>query len=205
MALKEYWDKRYSESEYAYGVEPNEYFKANLEKYIPGKILLPAEGEGRNAVFAAKKGWDVSAFDWSVEAKKKADILAGVNGVTINYQVGDLLSIQYKVEEYDAIGLSFAHFTTDSISVFHKKLVSYLRKGGVMIFEAFSKNHLKYVTENPSVGGPKDPDKLFSIEDIAKDFEDFEIIELVEVEINLSEGKYHQGKGSVIRFVGIKQ
>ncbi|EMO25801.1 thiopurine S-methyltransferase domain protein [Leptospira interrogans serovar Bataviae str. HAI135] len=65
------WNERYSKEEFAFGEQPNEYLKEQLEKLEIGKILFPAEGEGRNAVFAAKLGWNVSAFDISVEGKRK--------------------------------------------------------------------------------------------------------------------------------------
>ena len=60
--MKEFWNSRYQEKEYAYGLEPNLFFKSELIKLIPGKALFPAEGEGRNAVFAAKSGWEVTAL-----------------------------------------------------------------------------------------------------------------------------------------------
>ncbi len=66
------WDERYSNEEYAYGEQPNNYLKEQLEKLNVGALLFPAEGEGRNAVFAAKLGWKVSAYDISMEGKKKA-------------------------------------------------------------------------------------------------------------------------------------
>lgn len=65
------WDDRYKSEEFAYGEEPNNYLKEQLEKLNPSTILFPAEGEGRNAVFAAKLGWKVSAFDISEEGKTK--------------------------------------------------------------------------------------------------------------------------------------
>lgn len=71
--MKEFWNGKYSSKEYIYGTEPNEYFKSALEKYRPGTILLPGDGEGRNAVYAAKKGWQVTAFDFSNAAKEKAE------------------------------------------------------------------------------------------------------------------------------------
>jgi hypothetical protein len=83
-------------------------------------------------------------------------------------------------------------------------LDKYLRKGGVIIFEAFSKNHLSYRLKNEKIGGPKDLESLFSINEIKSDFHNYEIMELHETEIELNEGLYHQGKGSVIRFVGKK-
>jgi hypothetical protein len=59
--MNNFWDERYADEEYVYGTTPNQYFKQELEKLTPGKILLPGEGEGRNAVFAATQGWKVTA------------------------------------------------------------------------------------------------------------------------------------------------
>lgn len=81
---KNKWDKRYSSEEFAYGEEPNKYLKQQLDKLKVGTILFPAEGEGRNAVYAALLGWNVFAFDISKEGKKKALQLAKSNNVMIN-------------------------------------------------------------------------------------------------------------------------
>ena len=83
--MKEFWDARYKDSAFAFGEEPNEYFKEQISNLKPGKLLMPAEGEGRNAVFAAKLGWDVHAFDQSLNGQKKAMDLALKNKVNINY------------------------------------------------------------------------------------------------------------------------
>lgn len=66
------WNDRYRHSEYAFGEAPNEYCKAQIDKLPTGKAIFAAEGEGRNAVYAATLGWDVSAFDISIEGKKKS-------------------------------------------------------------------------------------------------------------------------------------
>ncbi|EMJ90880.1 class I SAM-dependent methyltransferase [Leptospira alstonii] len=199
------WNDRYSKDEFAYGEKPNDYLKEQLEKLNVGRILFPAEGEGRNAVFAAKLGWTVSAFDISVEGKKKAFRLAELNKVTIDYQVGELQALNYNAEQFDAIALIYAHFPADIKSSYHKTLDGYLRKNGFVIFEAFSKRHIDYVTKNEKVGGPKEIAMLFSMDELKTDFANYEIIELVEKEIELSEGLFHNGKGSVIRFVGRKK
>jgi 2-polyprenyl-3-methyl-5-hydroxy-6-metoxy-1,4-benzoquinol methylase len=201
----ERWNERYRKDEFAYGEQPNNYLKEQLEKLAVGKILFPAEGEGRNAVFAAKLGWTVSAFDISVEGKNKAIRLAETNKVTIEYRVGELQTLNYKTEQFDVIALIYAHFPADIKSAYHKTLNNYLRKGGLIIFEAFSKRHIDYIAKNEKVGGPKDIAQLFSIDEIKSDFANYEIIELVEKEIELSEGLFHNGKGSVIRFVGRKK
>src|SRR5258706_3146589 len=199
------WNDRYSKNEFAYGVQPNNYLKEQVEKLPVGTILFPAEGEGRNAVFAAKLGWIVSAFDISVEGRNKALRLAQSNNVTIDYQVGELQTLNYNTGQFDAIALIYAHFPADIKSHYHKALDKYLRKDGILIFEAFSKRHIDYIAKNEKVGGPKEIAMLFSIDELKLDFANYEIIELTEKEIELSEGLFHNGKGSVIRFIGRKK
>ena len=201
----ERWNDRYSNEEFAYGEEPNNFFKEQIEKLTPGTILFPAEGEGRNAVYAAKLGWKVAAFDISEEGKNKALKLAEANNVTIEYKIGELQTLNYRPEQFDAIALIYAHFPAEIKSRLHKTLETYLRKDGIIIFEAFSKKHLEYLAINDKVGGPKDIESLFSIEEIKADFPNYEIIQLEETEIELNEGLFHNGKGSVIRFVGKKK
>ena len=199
-----FWDDRYAADDYVYGQDPNE-FVAEMAMHIPdGPVLCLAEGEGRNAVYAAKLGWTVSAFDISVEGKNKAIQLAETNNVSVDYQVGELQTLNYKAEQFDVIALIYAHFPASIKSQQHKLLVTYLRKGGMVIFEAFSKKHLEYNAKNENVGGPKDLASLFSVDEIKSDFENYEIIELIETEIELNEGLVHNGTGSVIRFVGRK-
>jgi hypothetical protein len=79
----------------------------------------------------------------------------------------------------------------------HRSLGRALKPGGRLILEAFSKDQLAY-----SSGGPQDLDKLFSIEELKNDFEDFIMIEMLrETKTQLSEGEGHNGKASVIRLV----
>jgi 2-polyprenyl-3-methyl-5-hydroxy-6-metoxy-1,4-benzoquinol methylase len=199
------WNERYSKEEFAYGEEPNNYLKEQLEKLDAGAILFPAEGEGRNAVFAATLGWTVSAFDISIEGKNKALRLAEANDVMIDYQVGELPALDLKPEQFDVIALIYAHFPANIKSSYHRELNKYLKKGGLVIFEAFSKKHIDYISRNEKVGGPKDIDMLFSPDEIRSDFSNYDIIELEEKEIELKEGAFHNGRGSVVRFIGRKK
>ena len=199
------WEDRFGKDEFAYGTEPNEFLKTQIDIRTPGNILFAAEGEGRNAVYAARKGWNVSAFDISQEGKKKALKLAKTHHVNLDYQIGFLPELNFTPNQLDAIALIYAHFPADIKSDYHQQLEKLLKPGGIIIFEAFSKNHLEYVKANPNVGGPKDLAMLFSIEEIQHDFPNFEIILLEEKVIELHEGEYHNGTGSVIRFVGRKK
>ena len=203
--MKEFWNERYGAEAFAYGREANVFFAEELLKIKPGKLLLAAEGEGRNAVFAAGHGWDVLAFDSSSEAKKKAEKLALDKGVKIEYQLAELSEMKLPDNYFDAIGLIYAHFPSEIKSDYHKRLDHSLKKGGYILFEAFSKKQpaLNKINEKPM--GPQNPEMLFSIEEIKNDFPDHEILILKEEEVTLSEGLYHEGIASVIRFVGRKK
>lgn len=198
------WDDRYSQEAYAYGETPNLFLKEQLDKLNPGVILFPAEGEGRNAVYAATKDWKVFAFDQSKEGRKKAMLLADKKGVHIDYLVDDYNNLPYATNQFDAIALIYAHFPSNLKSIIHKHLIPFLKPGGTVIFEAFSKSHLEYNSKNPQVGGPKDIDMLFNQKELETDFSSFDIQLMEECEIELNEGLYHNGRGSVMRFIGTK-
>ena len=204
--MKEMWDTRYASEGYAYGIAPNEFFKNSIATYKPsGKMLLPAEGEGRNAVYAAKEGLEVTAFDISVEGRKKALKLAEKEKVSFNYEVGDFFELPLINEKFDNAALIYAHFPPPILSIYHKKISDLILPNGLIILEGFSTNHLKLRAENPEIGGPNKIEMLFSKESIQQDFSDFEIVLLEEVQIELKEGEFHNGIGSVIRFIGRKK
>ena len=196
--MKDVWNSRYSEPEFIYGTEPNNYLKDFIEHSVKGNILLPADGEGRNSVFAAKKGWQVDAFDYSHSAQTKALKLAKENKVFINYSVADIQDFTPN-NSYDLIALIYLHLIPEVRSPFFKKLNSWLNPGGHIILEAFSKNQLKN-----SSGGPKDINLLYDLAEIKDDFKGLKIIEICETEIMLDEGKLHQGKATVIRLIAQK-
>ena len=202
--MKNFWDQRYLEADYAYGEFPNEYLKEKLSSLSPGKVLFPAEGEGRNAVFAANLGWEVSAFDLSEQARIKAEKLAEEKQVWIDYRVETIETSMYHENSLDAVVLVFAHFPAEKRKACHSKIATWLKSGGTLIIEGFSKNHIQNQKENQAVGGPKDPSMLYDLEELKQDFPDFRFAEALETETILSEGKYHQGKSSVIRIFAVK-
>lgn len=203
--MKEFWDERYKQDDYVYGKEPNEYLKAKLKELKPGSIIFPADGEGRNAVFAAKEGWEVSAFDISTEGRKKALKLAKEEGVRIDYKISDLQHLRVKKEEFDAIALIYAHFPPPERKQFFSLIHQYLKEGGKIIFEGFGPKHPQYQKLNPAVGGPQEERMLFSEIEMRETFQELHFVEFYEGEIELNEGDFHKGKGWVIRFVAEKR
>ncbi|MBM1106604.1 class I SAM-dependent methyltransferase [Aurantibacter crassamenti] len=194
----DFWNERYDNERYAYGQAPNEFFKQQLEKLNLGSILLPAEGEGRNAVYALSKGWEVLAFDFSESAMIKAKKLAATYHLNLDYQIIDALKFN-TAKKFDVIAFCYAHFPSAIRKKANQHLLKSLKPNGHIIFEAFSKNQL-----GKSSGGPKNIDMLYAIDEIENEFNgiNFEILE--EKEIELNEGIYHIGDASVIRFTGTK-
>jgi len=190
----DFWNNRYAEEEYAYGIQPNTFFEDEIKKIPIGKLLLPAEGEGRNAVFAAKLGWAVHALDMSEKGKEKTLKLARENKVNIQYDVCALQEFQYAENEYNVLALIYAHFPPQLRSIIHQKLAKSLKTGGFLILEAFSKKQV----ENKS-GGPPVQEMLYSIDEMKSDYKGFEFIEAIETQIELAEGKFHKGIADVIR------
>ena len=197
--MKEFWEERYNEEEYSYGLSPNLFFKEQLDQLKPGKLLLPFEGEGRNAVYAASQGWDVVAFDFSPAGKKKAMELAKQQNVTIDYIVSSWESFDFQPETYDVVALIYAHLPSPIRTEFHHKAAQSLKKEGRLILEAFNKNQL-----GKTSGGPNNLDALFSMEDLRNDFHEVQLAYLNEQQTVLTEGKYHVGLAEVIRLVAVK-
>ncbi|HVA98929.1 MAG TPA: class I SAM-dependent methyltransferase [Bacteroidia bacterium] len=194
------WNERYSKKEFIYGTKPNAFLEEQLAKITAGKIIFPCDGESRNGVFAAKKGWNVQAFDLSEEGYKKAILLAKENKVSISYQLADAMEVEYPKESVDVVALIYAHFPETIRKKIHQKIINWLKPGGFVILEAFNPLQL-----NNNSGGPKELSMLYTKEILANDFKNLMTQELDLKTIILDEGKYHQGKADVIRYVGKKE
>ncbi len=193
------WDERYSVKEYVYGKDPNTLFRSQIDRLIPGKLLMPGEGEGRNAVYAASRGWRVHAFDTSTEGQKKAFALAQEKGVIIDYSIASYFSYDYKEGFFDAAGLFFTHQPPEMRKEFHRLVASSLKPGGVLILEAFHKDQI-----NRNTGGPRDPRLLFSAEDLMEDLAELEIQKITVQTRKLDEGLFHQGMADLVQLVAKK-
>lgn len=194
-----FWDARYTDYLTVYGEEPNAFFKDSLQKLPTGKLLLPAEGEGRNAIFAASRGWQVDAFDYSSAAQSKALARAGKNDVNINYRVADINSIDLPSCEYDAIALIYIHLKPEERRSFHRQVVNALRPGGHLILEAFSRDQINNIS-----GGPRNQELLYDLADLQHDFKDMMLTVSQQEQVRLNEGPFHQGKADVIRIFATK-
>lgn len=197
--MENLWDRRYNTTEYIYGREPNAYFKAVIDQLKPGKILLPGEGEGRNAVYAASLGWEAHAFDSSLVGREKARQLAWEKGTEINYSIASYQEFNPGINRFDAAGLLFTHQPPEMRAAFHRKIREWLIPGGLVVLEGFHKDQIY-----KDSGGPGNLGFLFSEEELKADFHDLEIIELNTQQRSLDEGSFHQGEAVIVQLTAKK-
>lgn len=193
------WDERYADEEYVYGTEPNDFLKAQLDKLPKGKILSLCEGEGRNAVFMAKQGYDVTGVDSSSVGLAKANKLAEREGVSISTELADMGDFRIEPESWDGVVSIFCHIPPAMRSDLHKQVVAGLKPGGVLILEAYTPEQLAHGT-----GGPKIAALTMTAETLKSELEGMEFESIRELERDVVEGKFHSGKGAVVQLVARK-
>lgn len=202
--MNEFWNERYKTESYAYGTLPNVFFKEVIGEFkLKGSFLFAAEGEGRNAVYAAELGNESHAFDTSEEGKNKAIRLAEEKSVTVNYSIASFDDFKTQ-NQFDAVVLCYAHLPADALKRSYLKMARFVKIGGHIIIEGFSKEHQKFQKENNNAGGPKEKSMLFDEETLVAFFRDFEILKSETVTTTLNEGAFHQGEASVVRIVAKK-
>ncbi|MCH1588525.1 MAG: class I SAM-dependent methyltransferase [Flavobacteriales bacterium] len=191
------WDERYRSHDTVYGVKPNVFWASQLSLLPAGKLLLPCDGEGRNAVWAAEQGWDVSSFDMSETGVGKAQKLASSRGVSIEAVTANAMEVHHEAS-FDVVGLIFAHMPPDVRSAFHARAWSWVKPGGRLIVEGFHVDQLGLDS-----GGPKVRDMLFDATTMHKDLEldHGQILWNARCDEVLDEGPFHQGPAVTSQWV----
>lgn len=197
MAL---WDERYSEPGYAYGSEPNDFLQ-QMSEGIGGEgyALCLAEGQGRNAVFLAEQGWEVTAVDESAVGLEKASELARQRGVAIHTIAADLADYPIEPYTWDLVVLIFAHLPPGLRRRVHAEVVDGLRPGGRVILEAYTPDQIGRGT-----GGPPEAAMMMTAELLREEFRGLEFLHLEERLRDVREGKYHTGEGAVVQMLARK-
>ena len=193
------WDKRYSEPGYAYGTEPNDFLREQIAELPRGPALCLAEGQGRNAVYMAAQGFDVTAVDQSAVGLRVAESLAQERGVSIRTIAADLNDFNLGQGVWSAIVSISAHVPPDLRRKVHAGCVQGLAPGGVMLLEAYTPAQVGRGT-----GGPPVADLCMSLEALREELQGLDIVIGQEIEREVREGKYHQGKSAVVQFLGRK-
>lgn len=199
MNQQDFWNQKFSRDGYLYGKEPNEFIKSCYNNFKKNhKVLCLGEGEGRNAVFLAKKGFEVEAIDASDIGLEKLKIHAKENEVSVETLCMDI-NKWIPDKKYGAIVFSFMHLSKNELIPLFVKIEGSLKEKGFLIAEVFSKNQIE-----KNSGGPKDLDLLYSTDDFNDCIKKLKIHKLEETIVQLNEGKGHQGEASVIRLIAQK-
>jgi 2-polyprenyl-3-methyl-5-hydroxy-6-metoxy-1,4-benzoquinol methylase len=193
------WDERYSGAGYAYGTEPNDFLKSVTDKLPSGKALSIGEGEGRNAVWLAQQGFDVTAVDASSVGLQKARRLARERGVTIETVHADLADYSIEPVTWDVIVSIFCHLPPPLRRDVHARTVAGLKPGGAFVLEAYTPAQLALAT-----GGPSTEELMMSLRLLSEELAGLKFIHAAELQRTVTEGNHHDGTAAVVQVLGIK-
>lgn len=133
------WDKKYATEKYLFGREAIPFLQENVDLLPKGQVLDLAMGEGRNGVFLATKGFQVTGVDVSGEGLKKATALASEQGTTITTLVADLETYAIPPNTFDVIICTY-YFQRDLFP----QIATALKSGGMALIETYTMDHLQY-------------------------------------------------------------
>jgi 2-polyprenyl-3-methyl-5-hydroxy-6-metoxy-1,4-benzoquinol methylase len=190
------WDQRYAVDEYVYGTLPNDFLVSRVALLPRGRVLCLGEGEGRNAVWLAQRGFEVHAVDASAVGLEKARRLAHARGVAITTHVADLAQFDSAPGEWDAIVSIFCHLPPAARARVHGRIAHWLRPGGVFLLEAYTPDQLALAT-----GGPPVAELMMSLAELRRELGGLRIEHGVETVRRVIEGRLHQGDGAVVQVI----
>jgi len=188
------WHERFSAEEYVYGKEPNGFVVEAAGLMSKGKILCIAEGEGRNSVYLASLGFDVTAWDFAEAGLEKTRQLAIEKGVNVKTEYRDLAEVTWEAEQWDAIIHIFGHFPSEVMDRTLSGIKKALKPGGYYVSELYSKEQLKYGT-----GGPPNEAMLADPKEMLGKFDGYFIKHFHVGEVNREEGRLHTGTAHVVQ------
>lgn len=192
------WDRQYAEAGYIFGKAPNLFLTSEVHRFATGgRILVPGDGEGRNGVWLAEQGFDVTSVEASAVGVGKARALAAERGVRLDIQNANLDSWDWPVSAFDGVAAIFVHFEPHARATMHRRMLSALKTGGILLLEAFTPQHVEN-RKAGSRGGPP-PEMLYTAELLRQDLEGAAFDLLREEEVPLDEGSRHQGRAHVVR------
>jgi len=154
------WDDRYRDRELLWTVEPNRFVVSAVGILDPGSALVLAAGEGRNAVWLAEQGWDVTAIDWSGVAIEKGTELAAQRGVTVEWQQADLFEWEPGPDVYDLVTITYLQVPAPGRESVWRKAASAVGPGGHLLLIGHDSRNLE-----EGYGGPSQSAVLYTASD----------------------------------------
>lgn len=183
---REDWDARYAQKELVWSAEPNRRFAAEVEALRPGRALDLACGEGRNAIWLAERGWQVTGVDFSEVAIAKATALAASRGVDVEWVVADVLDDPAAGAAFDLVAVLYLQLPRDEMLRAVRTAADAVAPGGTLVVLGHDTSNL-----TRGHGGPKDTSVLYTADDLlpALDGLVVECAEAVERTVPLPDGE----------------
>lgn len=194
------WDQRYNTPEYIYGKTPNDFLVEMIDRIPKGEVLSLAEGEGRNGVYLAQQGCRVTGVDSSAVALQKARALAAERGTEIITLHCDLSELKIEPAAWDAVISIFCHLPAPLRASIHRQVVQGLRSGGCLVLEAYTPRQLEFKT-----GGPPISELMMDLETLRQELVGLELEHAREIERDIREGSYHNGRSAVVQILARKR
>ncbi len=193
-----FWDARFAAPEYIFGTEPNQFLVREASRLAPGaKVLDVACGEGRNAVWLAGLGCQVTGFDVSPLALDKARRLAATKQVQVEWLQADVRTWEWAPAAFDAVACIFIQFASPAERArLFAGFRETLRPGGLVLLQGYTPKQLEYRT-----GGPGELSHLYTEGMLREAFDGWDILQLREYEADLAEGTKHVGRSALIELV----
>ncbi len=197
-----FWDEVYAEQHYVFGTAPNAFLASQQALLKPGqRALAVADGEGRNGVWLAEQGLDVLSVEYSVPAVEKAKKLAQERGVTLGFEVADVLHWDWPLRTYDIVAAIFIQFATpEQRALLFEHIKAALKPGGLLILQGYTPKQIEYKT-----GGPSAVENMYTTDLLRAAFSDLEILHLAAHEEFVAEGTKHYGMSALIDMVARKR
>jgi SAM-dependent methyltransferase len=197
----ETWNARFARDDFHFGEEPNAFLRMQAHWLRPGSsVLCVADGEGRNSVWLAEQGFQVTAFDFAPNAVTKASRLAHRRNVSVASQLGDVYTWPWASKRYDALVAVFIQFlppgTRDAVFA---GMMSAVEPGGLFLLEGFRPEQVDYGT-----GGPPRREHMYTRDWLESVFASWGVLLLTEYDAVIREGKAHNGMSALIDLVARK-
>ena len=196
MSTRDFWNEKFSTTDYAYGTEPNDFLVSAVTNLKRGATLSLAEGEGRNAVWLAQQGFTVSAIEQSEKGVGKTLRLALKRGVIVMAERGELETFHIQPNSWDLVVSIYAHTPQELRRKLHRQVVAGLKPGGVFVLEAYTPAQIANNT-----GGPKDASLMPTAELLRSELAGLVFDHIEEVERDVVEGSLHTGTAHVVQVV----
>jgi SAM-dependent methyltransferase len=196
-----FWNTRYAQSDWLFGREPNAFLcrqAPNLPRQ--GRALCVADGEGRNGIFLAQHGLQVTSFDLSAVAVDKARTWMAEAGVSIDLHVCSDDDFPWGEGDYDVVAAIFVQFAPPAARArMFRHIWTSLKPGGVLLIQGYTPKQLGYRT-----GGPDNIEHLYTPDILRQHFPEASWALMREYDDDLAEGSAHRGRSALIEAVALK-